>query len=81
MNRRGFFARCLAGAVLGLTRNLPMPAPPRVVPAARGFADLDAIVQLFAQENEILRDIVFTSVAPGTQLQFSSNPVRSVDNT
>jgi len=28
MNRRGFFARCLAGAVLGLARNLPLPAGP-----------------------------------------------------
>lgn len=26
MNRRSFLSRCLAGAVLGLARNLPMPA-------------------------------------------------------
>lgn len=31
MNRRGFFARCLAGAVLGLARNLPLPAAPKPV--------------------------------------------------
>lgn len=26
MNRRSFIANCLAGAVLGVTRHLPMPA-------------------------------------------------------
>jgi hypothetical protein len=31
VNRRSFLSSCLAGAVLGLARHLPMPAPAKVV--------------------------------------------------
>lgn len=34
MNRRGFLGRLLAGAALGLARNLPMPAVPKPPPRA-----------------------------------------------
>lgn len=48
MNRRGFLGRCLAGAVLGMARVLPMPrfeTEPERIDAQGIFAIHEAMVQ------------------------------------
>lgn len=61
MNRRGFIASCLAGAVLGVARRLPIPA---VVDAKPTPSDIDKSLALIHKMQRQMEEALFYSSVP-----------------